>query len=71
MTLFGYFLCILLGVVIGMIIMGLMVVSKEPEEDTNSIKAMKDYIYELEQNNQDLTESNRRLKETIIRGGYQ
>ena len=61
---------ILVGIVLSGSIFAYLVYKKEPESDTNSIKAMKDYIFELESEVSDLKETNKKLRETIIRGGY-
>lgn len=64
-------LIFMIGVLVGILISGSIFVfitlKNDPKPDTDSIKAMKEYIQDLESENEELKERNARLKEAYIR----
>ena len=64
-------LLVLIGVVIGILISGVIFTLIVYKSDENpSIKAMHDYIHQLEEENENLKERNARLRENIVRNNY-
>lgn len=64
------FLVFVAGIIVGALIVGSVFMYKDglaKETDKASIKAMKDYIQELEHKNDELTEMYNRQREAFIR----
>lgn len=64
-------LLLIIGIIIGNIISEVIFLKRKTKRDNNpSIKAMHDYIHQLEEENEDLKQRNARLKEYTIHNGY-
>lgn len=68
-----YFAVFCAGILVGALIMGSFVLLKnfcnKPDKN-KSVQAMREYIFELENERDELLERNNRLKEKIVRDGY-
>ena len=65
------FMVFLAGIIVGILIAGSTFAYITIKRDNNpSIKAMHDYIRELEEKNTELEERNARLKEYAVHNGY-
>ena len=65
------FVIFMVGILVGILIAGSVFVYLTIKKDNNpSIKAMHDYIHQLEEENEELKQRNARLKENIVRNGY-
>ena len=64
-------LLLIIGMVIGNIISEVIFLKRKTKRDNNpSIKAMHDYIHQLEEENEELKQRNARLKEYTVHNGY-
>lgn len=65
------FIVFMVGILVGILIAGSIFVYLTIKKDNNpSIKAMHDYIHQLEEENEELKQRNARLKEYAVHNGY-
>ena len=65
------FVIFMVGVLVGILIAGSVFVYLTIKKDNNpSIKAMHDYIHQLEEENEELKQRNAKLKEYAVHNGY-